>query len=229
MSRIYLVRHGENRANLTKEFSHRRVDYPLTEKGRLQASQTADFFCTQKIDAIYSSPLRRALETAEFISERLDLPITVMEEFREVNVGRLEDEPPSAATWKLHDEIMAAWDQGQHEACFPGGEDYHTLRNRLADALKTVIAQHAQETLILVAHGGVINTIVRNFCGDVDWEQLRHTENHNCSITEVEFQLVNEQMQGQLIHWALCEHLSGQAAQLEPGSPHATFFEEKGG
>jgi broad specificity phosphatase PhoE len=64
MNRLYLVRHGENRANLTKEFSSRLVDYPLTAKGVLQAQQTADYFQQRAgaggIDAVYSSPLKRS-------------------------------------------------------------------------------------------------------------------------------------------------------------------------
>ena len=71
---LYLVRHGENLANLTREFSYRKVDYPLTERGVRQAEQTAAHFASlgarpggRPIDAIFSSPLKRALQTAEII------------------------------------------------------------------------------------------------------------------------------------------------------------------
>ena len=60
MNTLYLVRHGENRANLTKQFSYKTVDYPLTPKGVLQAQQTAEFFQDKQIDEIYASPLKRA-------------------------------------------------------------------------------------------------------------------------------------------------------------------------
>ena len=73
MTVLFLVRHGENVANITKEFSHRLVDYDLTDKGRLQASQTADYFRSLSknvsIDAMYSSPLKRAMQTADIVSE----------------------------------------------------------------------------------------------------------------------------------------------------------------
>jgi broad specificity phosphatase PhoE len=59
MKRLYWVRHGESIVNLTKEFSHRLVDKPLTPKGTLQAQQTADYFIDKKIDAIYCSPLNK--------------------------------------------------------------------------------------------------------------------------------------------------------------------------
>ncbi len=92
---IYLVRHAENTANLTKEFSHRLVDYSLTPKGILQAQQTAEYFTDKNIDEIYSSPLKRARETADIIAQKLHLPVGVVEQFREVNVGSLEGRPPT--------------------------------------------------------------------------------------------------------------------------------------
>ncbi len=64
-TRIYLVRHGENLANITKEFSYRTVDYPLTSKGALQAEQTAERFIGQGIGAIYASPLLRASDSGD--------------------------------------------------------------------------------------------------------------------------------------------------------------------
>ena len=76
MTRVYLVRHGENPANLLKQFSHRLVDYSLTPKGIAQAEQTAAFFLDKRIDAIYSSPLKRARKTAEIIGAALGLPVT---------------------------------------------------------------------------------------------------------------------------------------------------------
>ena len=59
-NRLYLLRHGENPANLSKVFSNRHVDHPLTEKGILQAQQTADYFVGQELQAICTSPLKRS-------------------------------------------------------------------------------------------------------------------------------------------------------------------------
>src|SRR5579872_6100860 len=92
---LYLVRHGENLANITKEFSYKLVDYPLTPKGVLQAEQTAAFFLnTIPLMAAFASPLKRARETAEIIARAQNLSVTVLEEFREVNVGDMEQRPP---------------------------------------------------------------------------------------------------------------------------------------
>ena len=71
MHTIYWVRHGENKANITKEFSYKYVDYSLTPKGIQQAQQTARFFRNKNIQTIYTSPLKRAVETAEIIARAL--------------------------------------------------------------------------------------------------------------------------------------------------------------
>ena len=71
MNRLFLVRHGENVANLTKEFSYRLVDRSLTDKGVEQARQTAVYFQDKSIHAVYTSPLKRAAETAARMGGRL--------------------------------------------------------------------------------------------------------------------------------------------------------------
>src|SRR5512142_223625 len=122
MNRLYLVRHGENPANLTKEFSYRRVDYGLTPKGSLQAKQTAELFKRQAIHAVYSSPLKRAAETAGIIAGELGLRVEIVEDLREVNVGDLEGQPVTPELWAHHDSIIADWLGGKPETRFPSGE-----------------------------------------------------------------------------------------------------------
>jgi broad specificity phosphatase PhoE len=88
-NRIFLIRHGENPANLTKEFSSRIVNYSLTAKGRLQAHQTAAWFLDKEIQVVCTSPLKRAYETAKIIAYKLDVPIETLDHFREIEVGDL--------------------------------------------------------------------------------------------------------------------------------------------
>jgi broad specificity phosphatase PhoE len=128
---LYVVRHGENPANINREFSYKLIDYSLTPKGVRQAEETAVFFRDKDIHEVYSSPLKRALETAEIIAAPLGLPVVIREEFRENNVGDLEKEPPTDENWALHDRIIADWYAGRHDSTFPGGEDFHTLVGRV--------------------------------------------------------------------------------------------------
>src|SRR5438105_194796 len=148
---LYLVRHGENPANLKREFSYRKVDYPLTERGVQQAEQTAAYFAAlpdgRPIDVIFSSPLKRALQTAEIIGAATGHTVSVIEEFREINCGDYDGAPPTQAMWDHHDQILARWRDGDHDVRFPGGEDYHTLLARVRVGLAQVVAGRAGQRI----------------------------------------------------------------------------------
>jgi broad specificity phosphatase PhoE len=219
LNTIYLIRHGENRANLTKEFSYKKVDYSLTPKGIIQAQQTAEYFRDKHIDEIYSSPLKRARETAEIIAEVLGLKVVVMEQFREVNVGELEDQPPDATTWALHNRILGDWLNGHPETIFPGGENYLQLLERMRDGIRQIVSNKSDKNIIIVAHGGIISATLRDICQNVDLEELGRQENHNCSITEIGLAHANGRLEGVLKAWATYSHLYGTAAELVSGSP----------
>lgn len=220
MNRLFLVRHGENKANLTKEFSYRLIDYPLTPKGRLQAEQTADYLSTFPITQVFSSPLKRARETAEIIAgatpkEAVDL----LEVFRELDVGRLEAEPPSAANWQLHDDIVWAWATGDVERRFPEGESYTELVVRVRQGYERILEGRDGETLVLVAHGGCLALPLLELVPDLDKELLRRTTHHNCAVSELEASFDNGRLNLKLLRWATAEHLHGEAAAFVAGSP----------
>ena len=215
---IYLVRHGENPANLTKEFSHRVVDYPLTEKGVLQARQTALVFQARPVDAVFSSPLRRARQTADIIGAALNLPVMEEESFREINVGALELEPPTPANWQLHNGILGAWLRGDAAQCFPQGEDYRSLLARMQRGLAAVTAEPTHRNVVIVGHGGIFTLTIRDICANVDMQTLLATENHNCSISPLELPM-GQSRGGRLVEWARSDHLSGEAAQLVSATP----------
>lgn len=221
MNRLYWVRHGENWANITKEFSYKIVDYSLTPKGVLQAQQTAEYFVGKGIQEIYASPLKRAVETAEIIAARLGLPVTVVENFREVNVGNLEGVPGTMDIWKLHNQIYADWLNGKPERSFPGGEDYFTLLERIRSGLDEITGHKTGRCQLVVAHGGNLSLTLRDWCRagdntiDMDWLKRRPTE--NCSISEILLERLDGQVVGRLVSWASYAHLHGEAANLVPG------------
>jgi broad specificity phosphatase PhoE len=219
MNRLYLVRHGENVANLTKEFSSRRVDYSLTEKGVLQAQQTARYLAGQDIHEIYSSPLKRARETAEIIGEQLGLPVTVVDEFREIDVGDLELQPPTAEAWAFHNEVLVGWVTGHPERTFPGGDNYYTLTARMRAGLERITAGKDGRNLLVVAHGGIFVMSLPDLVPGIDLKWLLRTGSHNCSISQIVVDGGDGGLRGELVDWASCVHLSGEAANLVSGLP----------
>jgi broad specificity phosphatase PhoE len=218
-TRLYLVRHGENRANLTKEFSSRKVDYPLTAKGQLQAQQTAEFFAAKTIAAVYTSPLKRARETAEIIAARLGLPARVEESYREVDVGEMEGRPPNAADWAVHDQIIWGWLNGNPDRAFPGGDNYWTLWNRFCQGIVQAACGHASQDVVIVSHGGIISTSLPRLCPGVTPDWVWEQANPNCSVTEIQVDANGGQPVGKLIAWASCTHLSGEAAEFVSAYP----------
>lgn len=229
MTRLYLVRHGENLANLTKEFSHRAVDYSLTDKGVLQAEQTARYLADQGIDAVYSSPLRRAHETAQHLADALGQQVIVLEAFRELNVGDLEGQPPTAEAWHAHNEVLRAWRRGELQTAFPGGENYLQMWQRVGAGFRQVVERHPDQAVAIFAHGGVFASSVKALCPDVDLSAVLRQENHNCSISEIDVELGEDgKMHGQLVYWAACGHMTGEAADFVAGSPTPEFFQGQG-
>jgi broad specificity phosphatase PhoE len=218
MSIIYWVRHGENWANITRELSTRRVDYNLTPRGRQQAEQTAAFFRGKPIDAVISSPLKRALETAEPIAAALGLPIQVMEEFRELNVGALENGLPGRAEWKQHDDLLHAWlDKQERERAFPEGENFFTLLERLERGLR---AAARWERSVVVAHGGLLYAALPDLVEGMDPRWTRENDNNpNCGLTEFEPVEQDGRLRLVIRAWAQHGHLTGDAAVKVSGVP----------
>jgi broad specificity phosphatase PhoE len=217
MNHLYLIRHGENRANLTLEFSYKNVDYPLTPRGVLQAQQTAAYLADKEIDAIYSSPLKRTLQTAEIIASHLNLEIEVLENFREMNVGQLEGHPDLTEAWKINYQVTDAWWAGQPEKPFPGGENRTNLWARMQAGLTQISEGKSGRNLVVIGHGGLFTFTVEYLCPQDDFSWLEESVNYNCSISEVTLNQHNGSLCGRLVRWAWYEHLHGKAAQVVSG------------
>lgn len=219
MNTLYLIRHGENTANLTREFSHRAVDYSLTPKGVLQAQQTAEYFRGKRVDAIYTSPLKRAIETAQIIGAAVGVEPIMLEQFREVNVGLLEGRPPTNENWAEHDRIIRAWMTGQPERLFPEGENYHMLLERMRSGVADALRERDNQHVLIVGHGGIFTFTLKDICSDIDLAMLNAQPSRNCSITEIAIDEVDGELRGTLRAWSSCDHLSGEALTRLIGHP----------
>lgn len=224
MNRIYFIRHGESIVNLTKEFSHRKADKPLTPKGEMQASQAAHALMDIPLSAIYCSPQLRAVQTAGFIAAPHDLTATPLEYFREINVGSLEDSPPTREAWALFGRTLQAWVDGQPELHLPNGENHHELCARFLSGVEHIIAENDGRDLLVVTHGGILILSISALCPAVGVEELRKADVPNCSITEVVVERVNGRLTGQLVRFADASHLHGEAAELVRGVPEDGAF-----
>jgi 2,3-bisphosphoglycerate-dependent phosphoglycerate mutase len=219
MNRLYLVRHGENLANLTLEFSSRKVDYSLTPKGVLQAQQTGEYFRVKNIHAIYCSPLKRAYETAEYIGAVCGVQPVIMENFREIDVGDLEGQPPTKELWDYHNRIFFDWLDGNPAISFPNGDDYFKLWERMRTGIEQVCAGRDEQNIVIVAHGGIFSATLKDLCPGIDIYALLRKLFPNCGITTIEAEDGPTQPRCKLIAWGESGHLSGEAAVLVRGIP----------
>jgi probable phosphoglycerate mutase len=219
--RLYLVRHGENPANLTHEFSYRKVDYPLTEKGRLQAHQTAQCLAGVSFDVLATSPLRRAAETAQIIADLQTRPVSVFEEFREMHVGDLEGMVPQSEAWGRYAQMMRQWFGGHPEVPFPGGESRPELVGRFRRGLERLTEGLVDSRVLVVGHGGIFTHGVAELCEIADQKTFLGLENHNCSVSRVDMVREGNRWRFVLVDWASVTHLSGEAAQVVQSVPES--------
>jgi broad specificity phosphatase PhoE len=219
LNTVYLIRHGEAFSNLTHTFSYRKIDLPLTPKGQLQAQQMAAAFQQHPVDEIYCSPLLRAVETAEVLSGTLGLPFSVVENFREVNVGELEGMDDLEQAWKINFEIWTAWARGEAEVSFPGGEDWYCLYRRMVEGLYPLLEEREGRRIAVVAHGGIITATLARLVNNLNFYDMFSSPSHNCSITETRLHAQEGQISGELVRWSDISHLSGEAAALVTGVP----------
>lgn len=153
----YLVRHGKDDSTVRGGWNR----HPLTEEGSAQAAALADFLGSHDfgIRHIYSSDLRRAMQTAAPVAERLDLPVIPMPAFREVNNGDLAGLKNELAS-RLYPGLY--WNTLDWDQRYPGGESPRDFYERIRSAWKLFQKEIADrgENVLLVTHGGVINVIL---------------------------------------------------------------------
>ncbi len=154
MTRLSLVRHGQTDWNLARRIQGS-TDVPLNSTGRAQADATGRALAEGDWDAIYTSPLSRAQETASIIAGHVDLSSpTPVDGIAERRYGEAEG--------LTGPEILARWPEGTP---VPGRESREAVVQRALPALLDLAERHDGESLIVVSHGGVIGSLVRHLTG----------------------------------------------------------------
>lgn len=152
---ILLARHGETDWNAAGRWQGH-TDRSLTELGRRQAAELAERLADVELDAVYSSDLLRAVETAEPVAKRLGLPLQTLPELREVDVG----------TWAglTRDEVAERFPDGfrrwsEWQTGWEDGETYDEMGERVVGAILRLAGEHPGERILVVSHGGAIRAL----------------------------------------------------------------------
>lgn len=150
---VYLVRHGETDWNRERRFQGHR-DIPLSAAGLIQAERLAQSLKSEVFEAIYSSDLRRALQTAEIIAKEHDLPVKTLKKLRERTVGEWEG--------LTQEEVAARYPDWRQRIAkgLHGAESLVELQKRMTDQLEELVRLHRGGRILVVSHGGSINAVL---------------------------------------------------------------------
>jgi probable phosphoglycerate mutase len=164
MTRIVLVRHGQTEWNRVERFRGQ-ADVPLDQTGLAQAEATARRVAAEwQPVAVYSSPLSRAVKTAEAIAQQFRLPVQIHRGLTDINYGQWQGLTPDEARDRWP-EMVDAWYRTPETAQIPGGETLNHLRVRVMEAVRELAARHQETTIVLVGHTVVNRAILLGILG----------------------------------------------------------------
>lgn len=178
---FYLVRHGQTLWNLSGRYQGS-TDVSLSQTGLVQAEMTAQWFKNKNLDAIFTSPLKRAQMTANAIARPHGIRPVIKAEFSEICFGQWEG--------LTFEEIEERW-PGKIEQMYKnpdtlhieGGESFLEVEARTMKGMQDLLAQGDNKTYVIVSHGAAIRTIL---CGMLDlslryaWQFCQGNANISC-------------------------------------------------
>ncbi len=208
-TRFCLVRHGETAWNVEKRLQGH-ADIPLNATGEAQAKAAAKLLAQQQFDAIYSSDLSRAMNTAQAAAHYLGLPVQAEPQLRERHCGVFQGLPQDVARDSYQDEY-ARYRQRDPEFVIPGGESLEQLCTRISTCLERLADHHAGETVLVVSHGGVLDIAHRLATGKpLDLQR-------DFAISNAALNWIERDEQGwKLLVWDQKDHLNDALDEL-PG------------
>ena len=154
-TKIIIVRHGESLGNAERRLLGH-TDLDLSDLGYKQAEATAEYLKNEKIDAIYSSDLKRAYNTALAHAKLRNLPVITDPDLREVYHGDWEGRTVSEVFEKYGDMLEREVLGNFIGLTIPGGESFDAAGERFFNAVKRIAEENAGKTVLIGAHGAIL-------------------------------------------------------------------------
>ncbi|RZU00526.1 histidine phosphatase family protein [Rivibacter subsaxonicus] len=202
--RVLAIRHGETAWNVDTRIQGQ-LDIGLNDTGRWQATRLAEALADEGIDAIYSSDLSRALDTARSVAGRIELPVQTDTGLRERHFGSFEGQ-----TWaeieQRHPAESLRWRKREPGFGPPGGETLQGFYERVVETASRLVAGHRGKTVALVAHGGVLDCLYRA-ATRIELDAPRTWQLRNAGINR----LLHTQAGFMLVGWGDTAHLEAAA------------------
>ena len=182
-TRIVLVRHGHVEGIAPPRFRGQ-TDLPLTVRGTRQAERTRDLVaCLPRPAAAYASPLLRCMMTAEIIAQPLSLAVASIPSFLDIDYGEWQGRSYQEVE-QADPERFACWFNSPHLAIIPGGETLLELARRVAETMRSIVAKHCGETVLLVGHD-TVNRVMLLLALDLPLSRVWHLRQDPCAVNLV--------------------------------------------
>lgn len=183
MSRLLLARHGQSVSNAVRRFQGAQ-DVALSELGARQAEALGQAIRRLPIAAVYTSPLERARRTAEIAAAGLGVPLTPVDDLRELSLGDWEGRTVEEIR-ALPGDPYEQWVRDPVACVPPGGEPLPEVQARVVSAMADIAAAHPNgQQVLVVCHGGVISAYLAH-CLGLPLSSIWRLTLSNGSITEV--------------------------------------------
>ena len=165
MTRIYLVRHGQTENNTHDGFNGCVSDQPLNKTGETMVARLTPVLAHVQLDAIYTSPLRRAVQTAEAVRGTREMELRLDPRLRETDFGRMD-----GMNWKeakaKYPEACREWGRHPERFCAPGAvEGVREVSARVMSAFLQILRENRGKTVAIVAHGMVFALLTSKLVG----------------------------------------------------------------
>lgn len=173
MAKLFLVRHGDTDMN-SRERYWGQTDIRLSAAGVEQAERLRDRLAAEKLDAVYSSDLQRAVATAEIIASGHRLDVITCAELRETDFGRIEGLTFDEISHRFP-ELASLWKNWSLQIRFPGGENLVQVGRRVKKFAHRLGEHKVEETILIAAHSATLRLLICRLLG-VDtkhWRQFR--------------------------------------------------------
>jgi broad specificity phosphatase PhoE len=167
---LLFVRHGESEANILHQISNRGFRHGLTASGRRQAALLATKLQSLSPGRLFSSPLRRAVETSQILSEALAVPYAITDALREYDCGSLEGRSDAEA-WREYERLSHRWMHGQEwTARLPEGESFLQVQERFVPFVERLARSESGsgDPIVLVGHGGLYHFMLPLILANID-------------------------------------------------------------
>jgi probable phosphoglycerate mutase len=177
--KIYVTRHGETDYNVAGRFTGS-TDVPLNDKGKAQAAELAERLQGMTFDAVISSPMLRARQTADIVCAALGMEYETCEHFVEINMGAYEGLTRDEAR-ERYPELWNSFAAGNRDSAPDGGETRREACARVDNGMKLLTREYYGKTLLLICHGYTARAIHR-YCLNLSLDEASSFSLDNCDV-----------------------------------------------